>query len=118
MTRVMTIDDGAFARMQCANILTEKGYEVIEASSGLEGLQQYVETKPDAVLLDIVMPHMDGLETLKKLMEIDPAAKVIMVTAVGQRAEVVEAIQWGAKDYVLKPFDAKRLEVALNRVMR
>ena len=114
MAKIMTVDDDAFARMLCARMLDEKGYEVIEASSGPEGIEKYGETRPDAVLLDITMPDMDGIETLDKILELDPAAKVIMVTAVAQQADVVKALKGGAMDYVLKPFDAQRLGAALD----
>tara|TARA_B100000315_G_C14219314_1_gene425695 strand:+ start:256 stop:591 length:336 start_codon:yes stop_codon:yes gene_type:complete len=93
MTKVMAVDDDAFARMLCAKMLYEIGYEVIEASNGPGGIEKYEATRSDAVLLYITMPDMDGIETMGKLLEMDSAAKLIIVTDVEQRKEVVKALR-------------------------
>ena len=93
MATVLIADDAAFMRMRSTSLLEELGHEVIEAEDGVE-----------AVLLDITMPNMDGLEALKEIMEFDPDAKVAMVTAMGQQQVIIEAIKTGAKDFVVKPF--------------
>jgi len=105
MSRILVVDDAAFIRMRCSKLLSEKGYEVVEAADGHEALQRYKEHKPDGVLLDITMPEMDGIATLQEIMKIDPAARVVMVTTTSQRSTVVSAMKAGAKDFVVKPFD-------------
>ena len=82
MAKIMVVDDAAFMRMRCSKLLAENGHDVTEASNGLEAVKKYSESRPDGVLLDITMPEMDGIATLKKLVEIDPAARVVMVPAV------------------------------------
>ncbi len=116
MVRVLVVDDAAFMRMRCAKMLNEKGYEVVEAADGLEALKKYREHSPEVVLLDITMPNMDGIATLKKLIEIDPEVKVAMVTAMGQQSMVIEALKSGAKDFVIKPFDAGRVLAAVEKL--
>ncbi len=98
-------------------MLTEKGYDVTEAANGEEALQKYTEQKPDGVLLDITMPNMDGIEVLKRLIGMDPQAKVAMVTAMGQQSMVIEALRTGAKDFVVKPFDADRVLGAVKKLV-
>jgi len=105
MSRILVVDDAAFIRMRCSKLLSENGYEVVEAADGHEALQRYKERKPDGVLLDITMPEMDGIATLQEIMKIDPAARVVMVTTTSQRSTVVSAMKAGAKDFVVKPFD-------------
>jgi two-component system, chemotaxis family, chemotaxis protein CheY len=114
---VLIADDAAFMRMRSASLLTELGHEVFEAEDGQEALIVYKEKKPDAVLLDITMPVMDGLEALKAIMEFDPDAKVAMVTAMGQQQVIMEAIKTGAKDFVVKPFDSERIQEALWKLI-
>ena len=109
MAKILVVDDAAFMRMRCTKLLTENGYEVCEASNGAEALDKYQSDHPDAVLLDITMPKMDGIVTLTELMKIDPSAKVAMVTAMGQRAMVMSALKAGARDFVVKPFDSGRV---------
>ncbi|MDY6907058.1 MAG: response regulator [Chloroflexota bacterium] len=117
MPRILVVDDAAFMRMRCAKLLNEKGYEVVEAGDGLEALEKFKECRPDGVLLDITMPNMDGIETLKKLTEMYPDAKVAMVTAMGQQSMVIEALKSGAKDFVVKPFDADRVLSAVQKLV-
>lgn len=116
MVRVLVVDDAAFMRMRCTKMLSEKGYDVVEAADGLEALKKYREHSPEVVLLDITMPNMDGIATLKKLIEIDSEAKVAMVTAMGQQSMVIEALKSGAKDFVIKPFDAARVLAAVQKL--
>ncbi|MDY6892691.1 MAG: response regulator, partial [Chloroflexota bacterium] len=92
------------------------GYEVIEAGNGIEALEQYKTNRPDGVLLDITMPEMDGLETLKEIRKIDSSARVAMVTAMGQQSIVMEALKAGAVDFVVKPFDGNRVLDAVKKL--
>ena len=117
MAKIMVVDDAAFMRMRCSKLLMENGYEVKEAANGVEAVTRYTEYQPDGVLLDITMPEMDGIATLKKLKEIDPKAKVVMVTAMGQQSMVIEAIQAGAKDFIVKPFKPDRVVDALSKTL-
>ena len=117
MTKVLVVDDAAFMRMRASKLLTENGFQVVEASNGIEALEIYKEEKPDVVMLDITMPEMDGLQTLKELKKIDPSAKVSMVTAMGQQSIVMEAIKAGAKDFVVKPFDASRILSSVQKLI-
>lgn len=118
MARILVVDDAAFMRMMIKDILTKNGYEVVgEAADGQQAVQQYQELKPDLVTLDITMPEMDGITALKKIREIDPNAKVIMCSAMGQQAMVIDAIQAGAKDFIVKPFQADRVLEAIKKVL-
>jgi two-component system chemotaxis response regulator CheY len=116
MAKILVVDDAAFMRMRCTKLLQDNGYDTIEAGNGIEALQKYQAQRPDAVLMDITMPDMDGIETLKKLVEIDPAARVSMVTAMGQQSLVIEALKSGAKDFVVKPFNADRVLAAVKKI--
>jgi len=109
MARILVVDDAAFMRMRCSKLLGEKGYEVVEAANGAEALERYQESRPDGVLLDITMPKMDGIVTLQEIMKMDPSARVAMVTAMGQRTMVINALKAGARDFVVKPFDGTRM---------
>ena len=101
---ILICDDAAFMRMMIKDILTKNGYNVVgEAENGLKAVEKYSETKPDLVLMDITMPEMDGIQALKKIKEQDPGATVIMCSAMGQQAMVIESIQAGAKDFIVKP---------------
>ena len=117
MAKILVVDDAAFMRMRCSKLLTENGHEVIEAGTGREAVDQYKNTSPDAVLLDVTMPDMDGLSALKEIRAHDSEAKVAMVTAMGQQSIVMEALQAGAKDFVVKPFDADRVLAAINKLV-
>jgi two-component system chemotaxis response regulator CheY len=108
--RLLVIDDATIMRMRIAGIAREAGWEVVaEATNGLEGLARYEEHRPDLVTLDIVMPELDGVETLRTLHITDPNARVVMVSAVDQRAKLRECLALGALDFVVKPFDKERL---------
>lgn len=115
---ILICDDAAFMRMMIKDILTKNGYEIAgEAENGVKAVEKYNETKPDLVLMDITMPEMDGIQALKKIKETDPNACVIMCSAMGQQAMVIEAIQSGAKDFIVKPFQAERVLEAVKKVV-
>jgi len=115
---ILICDDDSFRRRIMKDILTKNGYNVIaEVSDGAKAVKLYKETSPDLVLMDIVMPIMDGINALKKIMSMDPNAKVVMCSSMGQHLMVVEAIQAGAKDFVLKPYKPERLLKAVERVI-
>ncbi|AEC52048.1 chemotaxis response regulator [Pyrococcus sp. NA2] len=118
MARILIVDDAAFMRMLLKKILTQAGHEVVgEASNGREAVEKYKQLKPDLVTMDIVMPEMDGITAVKEIMKIDPNAKIIMITAVGQEAKVMEALKSGAKGYIVKPFQAQKVIEEVNRVL-
>lgn len=115
---ILISDDAAFMRMMIKDILTKNGYNVVgEAENGLKAVEKYSETKPDLVLMDITMPEMDGIQALKKIKELDSGATVIMCSAMGQQAMVIESIQAGAKDFIVKPFQADRVIEAVKKVV-
>lgn len=119
MATVLIVDDAAFMRMMLRDILTKHGYEVVgEAENGAQAVQKYNDTKPDVVTMDITMPEMDGITAVKGIMRIAPEAKIIMCSAMGQQAMVIDAIQAGAKDFIVKPFQADRVIDAVNKVLR
>jgi two-component system chemotaxis response regulator CheY len=103
--------------MRCSKLLTDNGYDVVEAENGLDAIAKYKATKPDAVLLDITMPEMDGLTALKEIRKVDPEAKVAMVTAMGQQSMIMDAIKSGAKDFVVKPFQPDRVLAAVKKLV-
>ncbi|RDU22880.1 response regulator [Anaerosacchariphilus polymeriproducens] len=116
--KILICDDAAFMRMMIKDILAKNGYEVAgEAENGAIAVNKYAELKPDLVLMDITMPEMDGIQALKKIKEADSAATVIMCSAMGQQAMVIEAIQSGAKDFIVKPFQADRVVEAVKKVL-
>ena len=115
---ILICDDAAFMRMMIKDILTKNGYTVAgEAENGAKAVEKYTELKPDLVLMDITMPEMDGIQALKKIRELDPKASVIMCSAMGQQAMVIESIQSGAKDFIVKPFQADRVIEAVRKVV-
>lgn len=117
MASVLVVDDAAFMRMTLKKMLEANDHQVVaEAANGIEAIKKYAEVRPDVVLLDITMPEMNGVEALKKIKEIDPTAKVVICSAMGQQAMVAQAIQFGAKDFVVKPFEEERLIAAINKV--
>lgn len=117
MATILIADDAAFMRMRSSQLVKELGHEVVEAEDGAEAVEAYKKHKPDAVLLDITMPVMDGMEALAEILKIDPEAKIAMVTAMGQQQVIMEAIKMGAKDFVVKPFDADRIQTALWKLV-
>lgn len=118
MARILIVDDAKFMRMTLSNILTKANHEVVgEAENGREAVEKYHELQPDLVTLDITMPEMSGLEAMKAIKKDFPQAKVIMCSAMGQQKMVVESIEAGAKDFIVKPFDEGRVLEAINRVL-
>jgi len=116
--KILIVDDAAFMRMMIKDILTKNGYEVIgEASDGSQAIEKYKELRPDLVTMDITMPEMDGITALKEIKKIDAGAKVIMCSAMGQQAMVIDAIQAGAKDFIVKPFQADRVIEAIKKTL-
>jgi two-component system chemotaxis response regulator CheY len=118
MARILVVDDAAFMRKMVTDALTKGGHEVIgEAGNGTEAVEQYQSLKPDLTTLDITMPEKDGLSALKDIMAMDPSAKVIMCSALGQESKVLESIKLGAKDFVVKPFQADRVLDAVGKAL-
>lgn len=117
MARILIADDAAFMRMRSATLLKELGHEVIEAENGQQAVDLFRSERPDAVLLDITMPVMDGLDALREIRRLDGEARVAMVTAMGQQQVIMEAIKAGAKDFVVKPFDSDRIQSALWKLV-
>jgi len=114
--RVLVVDDAKFMRLTLSNLLKKHGHEVFEAGNGAEALAKYSEIQPDLVTMDITMPEMDGLEAVKRIKALDPQAKIVMVSAMGQKDYVIEAIQCGAKDFIIKPFQEERVLETLKRL--
>ena len=115
---VLVCDDAVFMRTLIADILTQAGFEVVgEAETGMQAVDEYRRLKPDLVTMDIVMPGMGGIDAVREIVKADPNAKVLMCSAMGQQALVVEAIQAGAKDFVVKPFQPSRVLEAVQRVL-
>jgi two-component system chemotaxis response regulator CheY len=119
MKRVLIVDDAAVIRLMIRGILEYNGFEIVgEAKNGKEAVSLYKELKPDVVTLDIIMPEMDGVKALKEILEFDSSAKVIMVTAIDQRAKLMEAIRLGASDYIVKPFEEDRVLSAVKKTLK
>ena len=115
--RVLVVDDAMFMRMMLKDILSKNEYEVCgEAANGREAIDKYIELRPDLVLLDITMPEMDGITALKEIKHIDPQAVVVVCSAMGQQNMVIEAIQNGALDFIVKPFQQNRVIESLKRI--
>ena len=115
---ILICDDAAFMRMMIKDILTKNGYNVAgEAENGAKAVEKYKEVKPDLVMMDITMPEMDGIQALKAIKVADPGATVIMCSAMGQQAMVIESIQSGAKDFIVKPFDKDRVLEAVKKAI-
>jgi len=118
MPRILITDDAAFMRMMLKDILAKAGYEIVgEAVNGNEAIEKYNQFKPDLVTMDITMPVCDGISALKQIMASDPAAKVVMCSAMGQQAMVIESIQSGAKDFIVKPFQPQRVVEAVKKLI-
>jgi two-component system chemotaxis response regulator CheY len=118
MATILIVDDAAFMRMRCGRMLTEHGFQILEAENGRDAVNKYTQHRPDAVLMDITMPELDGLGALKEIKALDPNAKVAMVTALGQQQVVMEALQAGARDFVVKPFQPDRVLTAVQKLLR
>ena len=115
---ILICDDAAFMRMMIKDILIKNGYGIAgEAENGAVAVDKYLETKPDLVMMDITMPEKDGIQALKEIRAKDPSASVIMCSAMGQQAMVIESIQAGAKDFIVKPFQPDRVIEAVKKVV-
>ncbi len=114
--RILVVDDAAFVRARVSRLLSAEGHTVEEADNGATAVAKYPEFRPDVVLMDITMPVMNGIAAVRELMKIDSEANVIMCTALGQRAMVLEAIKAGAKDFIVKPFKNDRVIAAIDKL--
>ena len=115
---ILLVDDAAFMRMMLKDILAKSGYNVVgEAENGVRAIEKYKELKPDLTILDITMPEMDGIEAAKGIKAADPNAVIIMCSAMGQQSMVIESIQAGARDFIVKPFQANRVLEAVQKVI-
>jgi two-component system chemotaxis response regulator CheY len=118
VARILVVDDAAFMRKMVSDALTKGGHEVVgEAGNGTEAVTRFQELKPELTTLDITMPEKDGLTALREIIAIDPAARVIMCSALGQESKVLESIKAGARDFVVKPFQAERVLEAVGKAL-
>ncbi len=118
MARVLVVDDAVFMRKMVSDALSKGGHEIIgEAANGQEAVQQFQSLKPEVTTLDITMPEMDGISALKAILEVDPGARVIMCSALGQESKVLESIKAGARDFVVKPFQPDRVLEAVGKAL-
>ena len=118
MAKILVVDDAAFMRMMLKDILSKAGHEVIgEAENGNKAVEKFKELKPDLTMLDITMPEKDGIAALKEIKSVDPNAVCIMCSAMGQQAMVIDAIQGGAKDFIVKPFQADRVKESIQKAL-
>ena len=116
--RILIADDLSFIRMLQKEVLTEGGYQIVgEAANGREAVEKYRELKPEVAILDITMPGMNGLEAMREILSLDPQARVLICSAIGQQSLMVEAIKAGARDFVVKPFKPERLASAIARAL-
>lgn len=115
---ILVVDDAAFMRMMIKDILTKGGFDVLgEAENGARAIEKYKELNPDLVIMDITMPEVDGIQAVKEITKMNSSAKVVMCSAMGQQAMVIEAIQAGAKDFIVKPFQADRVIEAVKKAL-
>ncbi|MDF2611807.1 MAG: hypothetical protein K0R92_3281 [Lachnospiraceae bacterium] len=118
MAKILMVDDSKTSRKILRGILEENGHEIIgEAVNGKDGIDKFSKLHPEITTMDITMPEMDGLEALKQIMELDKNAKVVMVTAAGQKTKMVDAVKYGAAEFLAKPFDANQIIEILNKVL-
>jgi two-component system chemotaxis response regulator CheY len=118
VARILVVDDAAFMRKLVSDALTKGGHEVVgEAGNGVEAVTRFQELKPELTTLDITMPEKDGLAALKEIMALDPSARVIMCSALGQESKVLESIKSGARDFVVKPFQPGRVQEAVEKAL-
>ena len=118
MARVLVVDDAAFMRLSIKTMLEKNGFQVVgEAENGRVAIKKFVELSPDIITLDITMPDMDGIEALKSIRKLNPEAKIVMITAMGQECMVKEAIIAGAKGFLVKPFKEEAVVSALSKLV-
>ncbi len=118
--RILVVDDAAFMRTVLKDIIKKNGLasEILEAADGVEAVKLFQKAQPDLVTMDITMPRADGIQALRAILKINPQAKVVMITSVGEKHTVQDAMRLGARDYVVKPFDRASVPIVLNKVMR
>lgn len=115
---ILIVDDASFMRMMIKDILTKNGFDIVgEAENGVKAVEKYKELTPELVIMDITMPEMDGIQAVKEIKKLNSEAKIVMCSAMGQQAMVIEAIQAGAKDFIVKPFQADRVVEAVKKVL-
>lgn len=117
MAKILVVDDAEFLRVRISKLLCGNGHEVIEAENGIRAVEMYKSNSPDVILMDITMPEMDGLAAVKEITAADSSARIVMLTALGQESVVLEAIKAGAKDFIVKPFEADRVLAAIDKVL-
>ncbi len=117
MANILVVDDSDFMRLRCRAILEKDGFEVFEAGNGQQALELYPDLKPDLTLMDITMPGMDGIETVRQLKKLDPTVKVIMISSLGHDSLIMEALTAGAKEFVIKPFDPIKLGETIRKLL-
>jgi two-component system chemotaxis response regulator CheY len=118
VAKILVCDDSAFMRMMLKKVLVENGHEIVgEAGDGMEAVQLYRRYNPDVATMDITMPKMDGIEAVKHIHEEYPLARIIMVTALGQRAIITDALKAGAVDFIVKPFDPEQVIATINKIV-
>jgi two-component system chemotaxis response regulator CheY len=118
MARVLVVDDAMFMRKVVTDALNSGGHEVIgEAANGQEAVDRFKELQPDVTTMDITMPEMDGIAALREIIALDPSARIVMCSAVGQESKVLEAVKTGAKDFIVKPFQTERVLAAIDKAM-
>jgi two-component system chemotaxis response regulator CheY len=120
LPKILIIDDALFMRTMIRDILANSGkFEIAgEASNGMEGIEKYFALKPDVVTMDIVMPELDGIETVRRITKVDPGARIIMCSALGQEPLVMESLAAGARNFIVKPFNPERVIEAIEDVLR
>lgn len=118
MAKVLIVDDAAFMRLMLKKIVVTSGHEVVgEAANGNDAVQLFRELEPDLTTLDITMPDKDGIEVLREILQINPDARVVMCSALGQQAKVVESMKLGARDFVVKPFENETVRTAIENAL-
>jgi two-component system, chemotaxis family, chemotaxis protein CheY len=117
MAKILIVDDAEFLRVRLTKMLNTDGFEVLQAENGVKAVEIYKEIQPEIVLMDVTMPEMDGLTALKTIVEFDPKARVIMLTALGQESVVLEAVKSGARDFIVKPFEHDRVMKAIGKLL-
>ena len=118
MAKILVCDDSVFMRMMLKKVLIDNGHEIVgEAGNGMEAVQLYRQFQPDLVTMDITMPKMDGIEAVRHIHEENPLARIVMVTALGQKAIITDALKAGASDFIVKPFDPEQVIETIKQEM-
>lgn len=119
MSNVLIVDDSRTSRRMLKGLLEDMGFNIVgEAVNGEDGFVKYKELKPDLVTLDITMPVIDGIQALQLIKKFDPEARVVMITAAGQRDKMVAAVKYGASEFITKPYETEEVESVLNKIMK